>query len=306
MNKKLLSYLKLIIVIVLWGGVYHVAKFLVKDNDIYTISFIRFLLASLLLSLLYYKHKNVNVIITKKNLVLTFFVGLVGVFAYNIFFLHAETLIPANDVAILYALTPCFTVLFSRVFLKQKINIMGYVGIIFALMGAVLVVLFSQKSCHKFICFDFLNRISSGQLFALIAAICMSSYNILNRKAAQNGLDPLTITTFSTIFGTFLLFLMYIKYGNTFEHLLNNGVEFWLAMIYISVFATVIGYKWYSESIRDIGVDKSAVFLNGVPFSAILIGIIIFDDIISIKVIMSGFIIILGVLTTNYYIKKDY
>jgi drug/metabolite transporter (DMT)-like permease len=304
MNKKFLAYLKLITVIILWGSNYHVAKFLVSDSDVYTISFFRFFLASILIWLIYYKHRHNNTKITVKNIILTFFVGLVGIFAYNIFFLKAETLISANNVAILYALTPSISVIFSRIFLKQQITLMGYMGILIALVGAILVILFSQKSCNQFICFDLLKQISYGQVLALLAAVCMASYNILNKKSAQNGLDPLSITAFSTTFGAILLFLTYLQYGNSISYFFNHGIKFWGAMIYISLFATVIGYKWYSESIRDIGVDKSAVFLNGVPLSAVIIGMIFFNDIVNIKIILSGCIIILGVLLTNYCVRK--
>ena len=54
-NNKIIAYVKLICVILIWGGVYHVAKFLVSDTDIFTIAFIRFFIASFVSLLLYYK-----------------------------------------------------------------------------------------------------------------------------------------------------------------------------------------------------------------------------------------------------------
>ncbi|MFN7095881.1 MAG: DMT family transporter, partial [Burkholderiales bacterium] len=213
-GNKLVAYLKLIAVVIIWGGNYHAAKYLVKDTDIYTVSFLRFALAALML--LFIQHNKHGAMGYKKSPIqwwMLIAIGFVGIFIYNIFFFGAESLIPANNVAILYAFTPCITVVFSSIFLKQKISCLGYVGVIIALVGTIGVINTSDTNCGKFFCGELFRHLSLGELLAILATVSMSCYNILNRKAALMNLDPLHITTFGAVFGAIFLFITFLLFG---------------------------------------------------------------------------------------------
>lgn len=299
---KLHGYLKLFGVIVIWGGVYHVAKFLVQDTDVYTVAFIRFISAAIVLLMLYYKkHKYISIVRPRNQWWLLFWIGFVGIFLYNILFFTAETLIPANNVAILYAVTPCIIVLLSTIFLKNKVSMLGYLGIAIALFGTIGVISLSESSCAgKFLCSSLLTHLSLGQIIAFLASVSMAIYSILNKKAAHMNLDSLCITTFSTVFGAICLFITYLIFGEPAHNLLHKPLTFWLAMFYISIFATVIGYKWYSDAINNLGVGQTAVFLNGVPLCAVLIGVVFLGQSLSAGMMVFGLVVISGVLITNY------
>ncbi len=304
---KLKAYIKLVSVILLWGGVYHVAKYLVSDTDIWTVAFIRFFSAAIVLLCIYYKrHRRILIVRPRNHWLMLFWIGLIGVFGYTTLFFAAESLIPANNVAILYAFTPCITVLLSRFFLKQRISTLAYVGIIIALLGTIVVISLSESSCNgKIICTGLVKNLSLGQILAVLAAICMCLYNILNKKAVAMNLDPMTITTFSSVFGAILLFFTFWAFGAPAHTLLHKGFAFWIAMFYTSIFATVISYKWYSEAIRYIGIGQTAVFLNGVPLSTVLIGVVLLGQSVSLGVIIAAIVIISGVLITNYAVNKQ-
>ena len=302
-----MAYLKLISVILLWGGVYHVAKFLVSDTDIWTVAFLRFSSAGVVLLIMYRsRHRRIIVHRPTRHWRMLFLIGLIGIFGYTTLFFAAESLIPANNVAILYAFTPCITAILSKFFLKQQIPKFAYVGIIVALLGTIVVISLSEISCNgELICTGLVQHLSLGQILAILASICMCIYNILNKKAAMMNLDPMTITTFSAVFGAILLFFAFWAFGAPAHNLLHKSFTFWLAMFYTSIFATVISYKWYSEAIKYIGIGQTAVFLNGVPLSTVLIGVILLGQSINPKIAIAGLVIILGVLITNYAVNKQ-
>lgn len=304
-QRKLHAYLKLIGVVFTWGGVYHVAKYLVTGTDIFTVSFIRFFISSIVLLLIYRKKRGaVGFSKSRKHWGMLITIGFLGIFVYNMFFFGAEALIPANNVAILYAFTPCITVLLGYVFLKQQINGLGYFGIAIALLGTVGVISFSDATCGKFFCAGLFNNLSAGQLLAILATISMALYSILNKKAAMMGIDSFSLTTFAAVFGTVFLFVAFLLFGGKAELLLHKSFEFWLAMFYTSVFATVVSYKWYSDAIHTIGVGATSVWLNGVPFSAILIGLVIMGQGIGGGELLSGIVIVGGVLITTFATRK--
>jgi drug/metabolite transporter (DMT)-like permease len=305
-NNKIIAYVKLICVILIWGGVYHVAKFLVSDTDIFTIAFIRFLIAATVLLCIYYKNRPMVINRDYRHWVILFWIGAIGIVGYTIVFFAAEALIDANDVAILYAFTPCLTVLLGHIFLKQKVKRLAYLGVIIAFLGTIAVISLTATKCNgKLICTDLVKNLSLGQVFAVLAAVFMSIYNILNKKAATIGLNPLTITTFGSLFGAVLLFIPFLFLGEGVHQIFHKSWMFWLATVYVSIFATVLSYKWYSDSIHYLGVGQTAVFLNMLPLAAVLIGVVLLGKSISIGVLCAGLVIISGVLITNYSVNKQ-
>ncbi len=307
MNNKnvVVGYTKLIVVIRIWGGVYHVAKFLTTDTDPFTLSFIRFALASIILLILHHNNNGfAGFKKTRSEWLVLFLIGFFGVSLYNLFFFAAESLISANVVAIIYSLTPCITVYLGSVFLKQRVSMGGYVGILIALAGAVGVISFSDGDCGKFFCSALFKHISLGQIFAILASICMAIYSILNKRASQMNISSLTITTFGSVFGMIFLFIPFLLWGDA-KSILSKSWMFWLAMGYTSILSTVIAYKWYSDAIQEIGMSQTVVCQNGIPFATIMIGTLFYGQWVTLGVFTSGAIIILGVIVTHFSVNRQ-
>jgi drug/metabolite transporter (DMT)-like permease len=299
-----LIYFKLLTVVFIWGSLFHVAKFLVQGSDVFTVSFVRFVTSAVVLLFLCYRKYGTRAFKQDKtSWLLLFAMGVTGVFLYNLFFFGAEALIPVNQMAILFAFVPCVTVFLGTIFLKSKLNFAGYIGIFTALAGAIMVLSLSEPECGQVFCTNLFQHLVLGQILAILAVVAMASYNIFNRKASMVGLDALTITTFSSLFGALLLFVSYLHFGAPVQTLLHKSWSFWTGILYFALFATALSYHWYSEAIKVLGVGKTAVFLNGVPFSAILIGVVLGDK-ISVAEFMAGVMIVLGVLLTNFATSK--
>lgn len=302
MNNKILAYIKLILVVILWGISYHTAKYLVINADVYTISFIRYLLSTIILVSIYIAKKGPRALIHKSvqewNILIL--AGFVGVFAYNVFFFKAESFISANHVVILYALTPCLSILLGMVFLNNKIKMIGYLGILTSLIGAIGVICVSSDNVTGNLVHQTSpHAIFLGEVFALLAVLCMAIYNILNKKASGIGIDAFTLVTFSAVFGLVFLSITFIIFA---PHLVISqySIKFWGAMLYTVLIATILCYKWYGDAINQIGVSKTSIFLNGVPLSSVLCGVFLLGEPISSIVLIFGAIIISGVIMVNF------
>ncbi len=300
-NKKMLAYVKLIAVIVIWAGVYHVAKYLVSDTDAFTLAFLRFLMAAIALLSMYFAKHGVRGAFTRpdSHWVILWLIGLIGVFGYNVLFFGAESIISANEVAIFFAFSPCITIILSKLILKQRIRPLAYVGIVIALLGTIGVITMSNRAPAVYTCMVNASITPWGQILAILTAFAMAAYNVLNKKASYLGMDALTITTFSALIGTLFLFITFLLFGGKVASILHKPLMFWVALAYIAILATVVGYKWYSEAICQLGVGKTAVFLNGIPLCTVLIGVLFLGNTISTDVILSGIVIIIGVVMTN-------
>ncbi len=299
MKNIYIGYAKLVLVILIWGGNYHVAKYVVDDSDPFTVSFLRWFIASVILFTIYWrKHGIVGFKKPRVDWKILFLLSLFGVSIYNLLFFGAEVFLPASMVAILYAFTPCITVMLSAIFLKQRVSFYAWCGIIVAMFGAIAVINLSSPTCGKIFCIGLFSNVSFGQILAILASVSMAIYTMLNKQASQLQLDSLTITTFSSLFGTIILFVTALFFGDL-SGVMHYSLMFWIAMSYVSIFATVISYRWYCDAIREIGMGKTSVFQNGVPLATVILGVVFLGQTISMGIIMAGCAIIFGVLITN-------
>lgn len=304
MTLKQSSYIKLIIAVILWSSIYHVAKYLVIAADIPSITFFRFFITSVALLIWYSKkHGNIigNIKSLKQHFILIFFIGFFGIFVYTLSFFFAEKFISAEEVVILFALTPILTSILSLIFLKEKINCIGWLGILIALAGAIAVLSLSSKECGKIFCLALVSKLSIGQLLALLACFSMAVYSILSKKAVQRKIDSRAINTFSTVLISILLFANFMFFNGS--HLLmefDKPVLFWVAIFYTAIFGTVIPYQFYIDAIQNIEVSKVTIFQNAIPPCTILMGAFIHQEKLTWMEIAAGIIIITGVIITNF------
>lgn len=303
-HNNAMAYIKLSLAIIGWAGVYHSANYLVRHVDLYTAAFTRYLFASIIL-LIIMKFKRgyvVNAVEFKQNWLLLVSIGIIGIGLYNISFFMAEKYLTANMVALIFSISPCLTALLASLYFKQRMGIFAYVGLIIALLGAVGVINYSTPSCNQYWC-NIINHISIGEISTLFLCLFAALFSIMNRLASQKGIDSLTITTYAATFGTVVLFITMLIFGHP-QELFTQNIQFWLVMSYTILIGSVVSYFWYSEALKNLGVAKVVVFINGIPFMTILIGIVLFGQPTSLPVVICGGVIIMGVMLTNKMIRK--
>lgn len=293
-----IAYLKIVVAMFLWGATYHAAKELVQELDIYTSSAIRWGIAALVLVIMFYQKKSLRGFIQPfRNWIIILAIGIFAIGVYNIFFFAAEARIPANLVAVIIAITPCITVICSRVFFKEAINFLTLIGIVIAFCGAVLVI--NVSGCGNLWCNNLIINLNFGELLAFLMAICAVAYNLLLKKSARLGMDGLTVTTLSSLVGAVFLIIVAGLKGK-YLTIMNLSNHAWWMIFYLAIFGSVLGYKWYSDGVKEIKVSQAVVFVNTIPLTSIITGILFFNSPVTYLFVMAALIVIAGVIITNY------
>ena len=183
----------------------------------------------------------------------------------------------------------------------MKVNTQAKTGILVALLGTLGVVLFSSggdvAQCLNGIHMNF------GEVLSVLAVLCFAAYAILGKCCVREGIHMITINTYGAIVGM-IMFAIVSGFKSDFSTLANTDFEFWASMLYISTFATVIAYVWYLGALEEIGVYKTAVFQNMLPFLVIIIGFTFYGETISILSLLFGGVVFLGVYITNVAVNK--
>jgi O-acetylserine/cysteine efflux transporter len=179
--------------------------------------------------------------------------GLLGVPAYNLFFLHGLKTVPTGTAALIIALNPAFTAVLARVFLKEDLGARKVVGLVLALVGVFVVIRFGTE---KPVDWPYL---SSALLLAL-APLSWACYTVIGRRlpGAADAFD----TTYAVLFlGSLpVVALATPALGRTLvTHPGALG-----AALYLAVPCSLVGYAGWIWALKRLPAGEVAafVFLN--------------------------------------------
>ena len=286
-----MTYLKLLLTSVFWGGTFIAGKWVSLNVDPYSAAFLRFFIASFFLIFLTLKIEGCLPGISLGKLLIIIILGLTGVFSYNLFFFSGLSYIQANRASLIIACNPIFISLCSVLFFKEHLNILKIIGLCLSVAGALIVI----SKGNLFGIFE--SGIGKGELLIFGCVISWVAYSILGKKA-MNDMSPIVSVCYSSIAGTVMLFFPAMK-NNVFTNLPAYTALEWTSLFYLGFFGTVLGFFWYYEGIKDIGPLKAGIFINFVPISAIIMSFFILDEPLTISLMVGAVLVIAGVFLTN-------
>ncbi len=91
----------------------------------------------------------------------------------------------------------------------------------------------------------------------IIAVLCWASYGVFSKKVMPRY-SPMTLTFYSFLFCTLFL-IPFVIYEKPLS--LINKVPYYsyISILYMSIFASVIGYLVQQISIKQIGPSKTSI-----------------------------------------------
>lgn len=286
-----MTYIKLILTAFFWGGTFIAGKGIANNVDPYSAAFLRFSIASFFLVGLTLKTEGKLPGIDFRQGVNILFLGLTGIFAYNIFFFTGLSMINANRASLIIATNPIFISLVSALVFKEKLSLYKVCGLILSVSGALFII---SKGSPMSI---FHSGIGKGELAIFGCVASWVAYSIMGAPLMKR-LSPMASVCYSSLAGTVLLFFPALFHG-TFTALPGYGLQDWTSLFYLGFFGTVVGFYWYYQGIQKIGPMKSGVFINFVPVSALILSYFILDEPITKEILTGAALVITGVYLTN-------
>ncbi|ATH77179.1 MULTISPECIES: DMT family transporter [Halomonadaceae] len=254
--------------IMVWGSSWIAIQMQLGDVPILASIFYRFVIAALLL---------LPCLIIIKKLQKTkpidhlWFVGQ-GVCFFSLNFLcfyHATQYIPSGIVAIIFSTVLLFNSINRWLFLHQNTSLSEFAGMFFGVAGIIL--LFWRELTQQIFGAD----LFTGILFALLGTLIFSFGNMISIRNSSKGITPLTSNGYSMGYGALILLLAVILTGTPFKF--SFTYQYILSLLYLSAFASVLGFTIYLTLVNKIGINKAAYCMVAFPVVAILISTL-FED----------------------------
>jgi drug/metabolite transporter (DMT)-like permease len=284
-----MTYFKLILTTLFWGGTFIAGRIAAQQIGPLSGTLGRFVAASLaLLALLWIRGERLPRL-SRSQWLLVSAMALSGMIGYNAAFFLGLRQIDASRASLIIALNPIFITLGSALFFGERLPGLGLAGIGVSLVGAALVI---TRGNIEQLSIGF----GQGELFILGAVICWLAYTLLG-KAALRTLTPLAATTYASLIGC--LGLLPLAYFFESGSLSAPSSSLLLALAYLGLFGTALGFTWYSDALRGIGPARTGIFLNLVPLFGVLLGVLLLGERLALPTLFGGALVVAGVTLTN-------
>lgn len=282
---------RLVAVPAIWGGTFVAGKSVVATLSPLMGSFARYVIACAALLVAAFVLEGGLPKLTRRQLLGTVVLGLLGVFAYNLFFMGALARLPASRAALIIALNPVITISISSLVLGERLSPLRWIGVAVALTGVWIVV------SHGDVVSIASAGVGIGELFMLAAVTSWALYTVIGRQVLQ-GLTPLAATNYAALWGTLMLGAVAAPHVGEL-----SAAQFdWKVVVslsYLGVLGTAVAFVWYYTSIKRLGASVSAIFTNLVPVFGVAISVLLLGESLLASMLIGGAVAICGVMMVS-------
>ncbi|MBD3155523.1 MAG: EamA family transporter [Candidatus Aenigmarchaeota archaeon] len=243
--------------------------------------------------------------ITKKRYLLNkemikFFVlfGLIGSIGVLAQYTSVILGVPVPVVVLLLYTQPLWTILYSGIFLKEKITKIKIIAIITVLLGVILIVNpLKIKTIGNL----------PGIIAALLGGLALSGWVILGSISGKKEYKPITTFFVGGVFATLFTLIYYplfrylIKDPSLTSFSFNLPVKIWIYMLIYQSLLRIIPHTLYYTGTRKVSTSDAGVILLLEPVSAAILSSLFLGDRLTVSVIIGGILILIA----NYLVIKE-
>lgn len=289
MSRKLKVNLFSIGTIFFWSLAFPFSKVAMEHFTPYSLGFLRVVIASV--ALLVIGKFAGNRVPKAKDLIWFFFSGACGFGIYLFAFNRGIQTLTSASSSIVIAITPVLTAVAANYLYNEKINTIGWITLITAFSGVVVMMLW-----------DGVLSINEGIFWTLGAAAVFCIYNLLNRKLSSMGYKAIEIVTYSMI-SAIIVLSPFAKQGAA--EIMSAAPKDIAVLLTLSIFSSAVAYYLWSIAL-SMTENTSDVTNYGfvTPFMATILGSIILREVPGMGTVVGGSIIIVSIIIFSKKGKK--
>lgn len=289
MRKINYPILALIIANIIWGATSPIIKYSLENIPPFSLAFLRFLIASLILYP--FVHSKINYPDLKNKWLWAY--SLFGITLNISFFFAALERTSAINATIIASTGPVMILIGSAIFLKERFKLNVIFGVVLALIG-VTIIIFQPVLEQEF------NGAMFGNLLMLLATLGAVIATIAGRKFLTEK-NALGATFWACFIGcsTFLPFMLWEFWQNP-GWIVNLDSRGFIGIIYGAVFSSTIAYAAYNWALAKLPAFKTSVFTYIDPIVAVLIAIPLLGEKLTMPFIIGSVLVFLGILIAEH------
>jgi drug/metabolite transporter (DMT)-like permease len=197
----------------------------------------------------------------------------------------AEQYAPTGVVALLVATAPLWMAIIDRVVFGRHLPVLVIAGLVIG-FGGVAFLIGSPGSAHVNL---------FGAALALAAPVCWASGSVFTRHV-RLPIRPLVAAAMEMLWGGVLFGIFSLLTGELGRvHLRSISTTSFLALIYLIVFGSLVGFSAYVWLLRSAPLSLVSTYAYINPVVAVVLGAIFIGEAFNPRTLIAGGIIIAGV-----------
>jgi len=280
-------YILILVMVLGWSFNFIVAKWVLRELPPFAFLFLRVLLSTLILLGIYFgvgQHRRQP--LRGGDWRWLALLGLLGIGMNQAGFVIGLNYTSVSHSSLIIATTPVYVLLLAASMKQEALTWQKLFGILLSFVGVVILT-FEHG----------LNSGSStllGDSITLVGALAFAFYAVYSREVRER-FDTLTMVTFLYVTGLAVVTPMaaWQVFDVAWSEVTWRG---WLGLLYNAAVASVLGYWIFYYAIRKISATRVTAFSYLQPVLATLFGILLLDERLTLQLIGSGGLVLVGVL----------
>lgn len=283
-------YLSAIAGMLMWASSFIATKIAYQSFSPLLLCLVRFVIASVLMILIRFFQKD-KVILQKKDRKNVILSALAGISVYYAFENIALKYTSASAASLIEAAYPAITILIGVLIYHERSSIRMLAGIVISILGVILITDFSDMASNGML----------GNLLLIADGFLWGFYNFLV-QGISDTYDTFTLSYYQFLYGTLFLIPMMVFEHPSMTHLTPQVI---LAVIYLSAGCSVLAFILYNYGLKGISASAASAIMNLMPVFGILLSVLILHETVTIRQILGGIIIMLGVMISTSRQSSD-
>ena len=291
-SKNKIAYIFLIFATLFWSGNFIVGKAAsLFEIPPFTLNFYRWLFAWLILAPFTLKEifKKKNYILRNINLILI--LGITSITVFNSIVYYSLNFTQVISGVLMISTIPVMIIFFCWIFKIERTNFYQILGVIFSLLGVVVIV--TKADLGKLLNLNF----NKGDLWMVVAMFSWAMYSALLRK---KKFELSQISFLQTIISAGLILLLpaYLI-EMALGYRLNIHLPFILTLSYVVLFPGLASFFFWIKGISIIGSNRAGIFLHLMPIFSTIMAILIFKEKFMTFHLIGALLIITGIILSS-------
>ncbi|MDE5418267.1 DMT family transporter [Labilibaculum sp. DW002] len=289
MNKKsLLIYGSIILAMLFWSFSFVWVKIVYTVYNPITTVILRLIISTILLFVIGKGFKRIEKIEKKDRMQLL----LLAFFEPFLYFMGESfglKLVSSTLGAVIISTIPLFSPVAAYFFHREKIGIMGVVGIIISIIG-VSVIIFNKN----------FNLIASplGIALMFLAVGAAVGYSIVLKKLAAKY-NPVSLISYQNLLGIFFFLPLFFTFD--YQHFIaaKPTTEVMISILELAIFASSLAFIFFTYGLNYLGITKSNIFINAIPVFTAIFAYFVIDEVITLQKMVGITIVISGLFLSQ-------
>ena len=288
MRSHRVSVLKPLFAVVVWGFSFIATKNALEEVSPVVIVFIRQLLGIAFLTVVAVKQKNSFAVNIRDH----GWIFILAVIACLHLWIQVTGLqwTTASNTGWIIGTTPVFMAILSLIFFKERISPLQTVGIILSFLGLLLLVSKGNISSIDFIS-------NKGDLLIIISSVTWSVFSMVNKKITFHY-SPIMTTLYMFMFVAVIIAPFTVTTQNI-HAAMHLSVSGWISILFLGIFCSGAAYAIWAQALSEMSASRVGAFLYLEPFVTLFGAWVMLNEHITALTIISGLIIIGGVVLVN-------